>query len=284
MNIAVFSDTHGRVLLAFKLCRRWEEESGERLDLILQSGDLGAFPDLSRLDQATRRYAERDPTELGFSEHFVSPSRSVERVLSDLQADMVFVRGNHEDHVFLDKREQLVPRGQAIYPVDCYGRVFCIKGGAIYTHQVGEEALRILGLGRMEGDFSDPKHFQDEELERASDHGTGSCDVLLTHQPARDFVTKGSGSELIQLLVLETEPSYHLFGHISKPVFPKPYPDSQTIGVKVEDLEWQARETGSPLKTGAMGILRWHGPDRHQFELVDAPWMQEYTAHSSRYL
>jgi hypothetical protein len=66
MNIAVFADLHGRIRLCFMLCERWERESGEKIDLVLQAGDLGAFPDMSRLDKATIRHAEKDPTELGF--------------------------------------------------------------------------------------------------------------------------------------------------------------------------------------------------------------------------
>ena len=42
MNIAIFADLHGRILLAFKLCARWQKETGEQIDLILQAGDLGA--------------------------------------------------------------------------------------------------------------------------------------------------------------------------------------------------------------------------------------------------
>ena len=66
MNIAVFADVHGRILLAFKLCARWQRETGRRVDLILQAGDLGAFPDLARLDRATLKHAGDGPTELGF--------------------------------------------------------------------------------------------------------------------------------------------------------------------------------------------------------------------------
>ncbi len=70
MNIAVFADVHGRILLAFLLCARWEQETGQRIDLILQAGDLGAFPDSAALDKATRRFASADPTELGFMTDF----------------------------------------------------------------------------------------------------------------------------------------------------------------------------------------------------------------------
>jgi predicted phosphodiesterase len=71
MIIAVFSDVHGRVQLCFKLCARWQQETGEQIDLILQAGDLGAFFSESRLDKATRRYAQFDPSELGFLHGFV---------------------------------------------------------------------------------------------------------------------------------------------------------------------------------------------------------------------
>lgn len=74
MNIAIFADVHGRILLAFKLVGRFQQETGEKIDLILQCGDMGIFPDPTKLDKATIRHAESDETELGFSEHFVEPN------------------------------------------------------------------------------------------------------------------------------------------------------------------------------------------------------------------
>jgi hypothetical protein len=47
VNIAIFSDLHGRILLAFALCARWQRESGERIDLILQAGNF-SFSGLAR--------------------------------------------------------------------------------------------------------------------------------------------------------------------------------------------------------------------------------------------
>src|SRR5258705_13857011 len=105
MNIAVFADLHGRLLLAFQLCRRWQRETGETIVLILQAGDLGAFSAVERLDKATRRYAEHDPTELGFLEEFIRYDSAVDRVLAETTCPMIFVRGNHEDHVWLNELE-----------------------------------------------------------------------------------------------------------------------------------------------------------------------------------
>src|SRR5215472_2361742 len=92
MNIAVFADIHGRILLAFKLCARWEQETGERLDLILQAGDMGIFPEVSRLDKATIRFAEQDPTELGFMKNFVEYDDETAAVLAQTMCNLVFVR------------------------------------------------------------------------------------------------------------------------------------------------------------------------------------------------
>jgi hypothetical protein len=61
----IFGDLHGRILPAFCLAMAWEREHGIRLDGLLQVGDLGYFPDPSRLDKATARHAAHDPMELG---------------------------------------------------------------------------------------------------------------------------------------------------------------------------------------------------------------------------
>lgn len=50
VTIAIFADLHGRVELCFRLCARWERETGQRLDYILQAGDLGAFFDRNRYE------------------------------------------------------------------------------------------------------------------------------------------------------------------------------------------------------------------------------------------
>src|SRR5712692_7584778 len=106
MNIAVFADLHGRLLLAFQLCTRGQRETGETLDLSLQAGDLAAFPTPDRLDKATRTYAERDPTELGFMEHFLAYDSDVATMLPETIRPLLFVRGNHEEPGSVDDLEQ----------------------------------------------------------------------------------------------------------------------------------------------------------------------------------
>ena len=48
---------HGRVALMMTLARAWQRQTGHRLDAVLQVGDMGAFPDSTRLDCSTARFA-----------------------------------------------------------------------------------------------------------------------------------------------------------------------------------------------------------------------------------
>src|SRR5678815_415295 len=114
-HIAIFGDPHGHFRLLFECCRRWQLASGVHLDAILVCGDIGYFPDLTKLDKATKRFAERDPEELGIAEYFRLPQplrqdSLLEETLHGIPADLGTVRcdvicchGNHEDFEELAK-------------------------------------------------------------------------------------------------------------------------------------------------------------------------------------
>jgi len=71
LHFAVFGDIHGRIALMITMARLWEQQTGQRLAGILQVGDMGAFPDTARLDDATARMARDDDDELGFAKYCV---------------------------------------------------------------------------------------------------------------------------------------------------------------------------------------------------------------------
>ena len=72
-TVVVVGDTHGHLRLMFQLCRLWQLCHDQRLDAVLQCGDLGFFPYPGTVDGATRRYSRHDPEELAFSKYFESP-------------------------------------------------------------------------------------------------------------------------------------------------------------------------------------------------------------------
>jgi len=53
---------------------------------------------------------------------------------------------------------------------------------------------------------------------------------------------------------------------------------------KLTDVEWDDAKGGRVLKDGCLGILYWADRAEHTFEIVDQPWLREYTAYSWRFL
>lgn len=281
MNIAVFADLHGRIRLCFKLCARWQHETGKSIDLILQAGDLGAYPDTSRLDRATIKHARKDPTELGFSTDFATYRDEVAQDLSPTTCPMIFVRGNHEDHDWLDRLEKQTTN--PIFPVDVYQRIFCLKTGVPYTFQKDDERITVVGIGRLgalpgEQDATQHKYIQQYEMERLYNADNLHCDILLTHDTALDFVTLNYGMEEIRLVLNAEKPTYHFHGHVGGAPTHHTDANEYTQVIKLADLHWDRQHPDLRIEHGSMGILRWHSPNDHAFSLVEDEWLNEYTA------
>lgn len=286
MNIAVFADVHGRILLCFKLCARWEQETGEKLDLILQAGDLGAFPDEAALDKATIKHARSDPTELGFLNDFLHHQPETAAILAQTTCNLLFVRGNHEDHRWLDTLEE--GADGPIFPVDAYQRVYCLKTGVPFTFSRGEATITLLGIGRIalpvEASNLKPKHIQPSELERLARLEHAAPDILLTHDSAKDAIFPGSGMAEIRLILDRCQPRYHFFGHYGGPCRQGIDANGTTYFCKLADLIWDQTSRGRLLEPCAMGLLRWKNANEHSFEIIDQPWLKEYSAFGWRYV
>jgi hypothetical protein len=310
MNIAIFADLHGRIFLSFKLCARWQQETGEKIDLILQAGDMGIFPEKSRLDRATLKYSQIDPTELGFMHYFRQPQPEVQAVLDQLSCNLVFVRGNHEDHGWLDdlEREATGP----LFPVDAYKRLFCLKTGELYQFQTAgrAETLNILGIGRIgptatAEDPTEAKYIQPYEVEQlARVKSVSPVEVLLTHDKAaierstephhalpdyalqfpRMIHSDHLGMKEIREALHLYQPVYHFFGHIGGELHDFVDSNGLTHTYKLADLTWNRHDDQRDLQADSMGILRWKSSTDHSFEVIRAPWLKEYNAYSWQYL
>jgi hypothetical protein len=66
MTIGLLGDIHGRIKLALTGLLAWQSHMGRPFDLIVQVGDMGAFPTDMSIDSETRSYAALDPTERDF--------------------------------------------------------------------------------------------------------------------------------------------------------------------------------------------------------------------------
>src|SRR6187431_3132685 len=100
----VFGDLHGRILPAFRLARAFARDHRVRLAGLLQVGDLGYFPDPTRLDRATQRYAEDDELELGAALIARSSAAADAVFAADCVPEALwFTAGNHEDFEALEE-------------------------------------------------------------------------------------------------------------------------------------------------------------------------------------
>ena len=266
------------------LAARWQRETGQTVDLILQAGDLGCYPDAERLDKATIRHAERDPTELGFLNDFARSSPRIAALLADTTCPLVFVRGNHEDQRWLDARERGV--SGPIFSVDAYQRIWCLRTGVPYRFSRGAASIQIVGVGRIGAKDGDPDvrrsvYIQPEEARRLRMLGAADApDLLLTHDSARDEVTVGYGMHAIREFLDRWRPQYHIYGHTGKPCMLHADSNGVTSALKLSDLNW--RRDGA-LETGVMAHLRWDGPDNHELSVIDAAWLNEYSRYGWHY-
>ncbi len=236
---------------------------------MLQVGDLGVFPDRARLDRSTRRHVEQDPAGLGFLYDFMNHHGEMARFLEEVSCPLLFVRGNHEDHLWLDHWEQQAT--DPCYSIDVYKRLYCLKTGVPYTFCVGEEAMTILGIGRIGRPANSPRvkphYLQADEQGRLNQLPPISIDLLLTHDAGRDQIFLGSGIEGIESICERTRPLYHFFGHYGGPYRHWLDQKSLTHQYKMADFEHACQGSGIAIAAGAMGILRWSHRGCHSFAI-----------------
>ena len=61
MIIGFIGDVHGKVFHALAVAAMWQAVTDKRFDLLIQLGDLGAYPDPKKFDAAGQRYVTLDP-------------------------------------------------------------------------------------------------------------------------------------------------------------------------------------------------------------------------------
>jgi hypothetical protein len=270
----VFGDLHGRVLPAFRLAAAWAREHATAVAGILQVGDLGYFPDLSRLDRATRRHAQDDPLELGTL--LVSePSREADAAFAAeaVPEALWFTAGNHEDHEFLDA----LAHGDA-FPVDVYRRVWCVRDGRV-AQLPG--ALRVGALWGIDG--AAPvrrRHAPARGRIRAESAVRLACsafDVLLTHDGPRDAIVPDAGSQEILDVIRRVQPAFAFFGHYHGTGCRVEGEFGATQVFHLSGLE--LRQAGHQAEEGSVGILTWTG-GTGAFEYVDPAWLRSFSRHN----
>jgi hypothetical protein len=275
----VFGDLHGRILPAFHLALAWQRDHGERLAAMLQVGDLGFFPDVSRLDKATKRHADRDPLELG-AQLIAIRSREADAVFAaeDLPEALWFTPGNHEDYTSLDDLAHSSGCTHDDFPVDYYQRVRCIRDGHIVNLPGG---LRVGALWGIDDQAPNARRKVPQRgrisQRSATQLSYESFDVLLTHDSPRDAVFVNSGSDAITSVIELARPSFAFFGHYHGEGRLAECAFAPTKVFHLHGLE--LRERGGCAESNSVGVLRWDGKGG-RFAYVDPSWLRSFTRHN----
>lgn len=254
MKIALFSDIHGKILLPFKLVDLYQKETGSKIDFILQCGDMGAYPNIENLDKATIKHAQYDRDELGFHDDFTKINQEIKAFLDELNINMICVRGNHEDHDFLDHLEKENSQ-DSLFPIDIYERVFVCKSGFIQKLETENEVLNFVGIGRI-GDRkgrTEKRFIQDYERKEIKKllKTKDTFDILITHDKD-DSSQRGYGMAEIREVLDNVIFHYHFYGHTGEPFKEETDFNGITQSIKIKELEFN--DSGI-LEKGCMVIL-----------------------------
>ena len=169
MFICAAGDIHGALDRLYADVLAFEGTLAIRFDWVLHVGDFGIWPDLSRVDGATRRHGGAGDFPEWFSSNRAVPRRTV------------FIKGNHEDFVWLDSRNDAEVLPGLFYLAN--GQTFDLKADSA-------SVIRVGGIGGCYGpsDYDRPgdrlqgyakRHYTRDEVDRLS-AATG-IDILLTH-------------------------------------------------------------------------------------------------------
>jgi len=209
MIICVAGDIHGAMDRLYQDVLAFEASLDIRFDYVLQVGDFGVWPDPSRVDKATGRHdgAGDFPAWLRHNRRAPRPT--------------LFIKGNHEDFVWLDSRPDL-----EVLPGLSYVR----NGCAVDIRDPGAGAIRVGGVGGCYGpsDYqrrSDKlqgyakRHYTFDEVERLAN--SNDVDIMLTHDaPAgvrferhrrdKGYISEAAG---LDVLLARVQPRVCFFGH-----------------------------------------------------------------------
>ncbi len=266
-------DLHGRVLHALALIVTWQKRNGRRFDLLIQVGDMGAFPDMSNLERTANRHFATDPSQRDFV-RLMQADAGLAEALSSLGrfigTPVHFIRGNHEDFEWLEDLPRDPVSGTAT--VDRFGLLRYVPDGTLMTFG----GLRIAFLGGV-GERNDAAGIDRGTYEALLAREPGSIDVLVTHQGPYGSSTGFSGdihgSQMISQLIERIRPSYHVAGHAHVLSGPTRYGQTTYLGLDGIVAPTLYHPDARGFQPGSLGVLdTCHG----KLEPVADDWLAEF--------
>ena len=271
----VFGDLHGRVLPAFRLASYYARTFGVPLAGILQVGDLGYFPDLTKLDKATIRHAADDPLELGVQD-VIRPTDLAGSVFDEptCPPGLWFTAGNHEDFAEL-ARYSHGHANDPTFPVDHYCMVNVVQNGRVVELAGGLRVAAVWGVDGKEDtrrkNLPDAGYVSEKAVDRLLRE---PFDVLLCHDAPYNARRSGFGSKPLALLVELSQPAFAFHGHYKGEGARSAVGFGESAVYHLGGFELRGR--GQTAEAGSVGVLRW-ADGAGEFEYLDPDWLKTFT-------
>jgi len=271
--IGFIGDVHGQVFHAIAAVATWQARTGQRFDLLIQVGDLGAYPDPARMDAASRQYLAVEPAQADFSRLLRAEGKRAEtlRSLRGRVASAVhFIRGNHEDFAWL--RQLPVDLATTTAPVDPFDLFRYVPDGTLLERA----GFRIAFLGGADDQDAGEGAIDPTAHQSLLGLGPGKIDLLITHDApygiSVGYYGQTQGSRLITQLIERTQPTFHVAGHLALNG-PRFYGRTTFLCLDglVESRRWHPTARG--LAPGCLAVL-----DTAQASLspVMDPWLSTF--------
>lgn len=268
MLIGFVGDVHGRVFHMLAALATWQRRSGKQLDLIVQVGDMGAFPTSDRMDSATRSYMSLDPSEGDFA-RLLSPDVTTATQLTALRKEFLspvhFIHGNHDDVAWLKS----IPSGDHI---DASGFLRYVPDGTF----LDVSGVRVGFLGGEDSPGTDGDIAR-EPFQRLVDLGPNRVDVLVTHDAPYGLAVgrdgRLQGSKRISMLLARLQPRFHVAGHYHHLNGPRQEGVSTTVALSslVASARWKPGAVG--LQPGCLAVL---DTEAGQLTPIMDPWLSTF--------
>ena len=268
--------------------------NGMHLDGILEAGDLGFFPDVTKLDNATKRFARSDPEELDLPIISDDRNQCATTSCSDVRSTAIRLHwklsvATSSGVTAITKTTTRLRKSPSVSVLASRRFQPALLPAERRSYRRRRNDCRAIS-GAPEGDDverSDRSVLGRNVSHRAVQRLRGkSCDILLPHCAPRGIGSESDrfGSDLLRETVQEMQPVFQLYGHHSRPIPQATIGRTQCVWLNDTNFSKTRDATyNGPLEPGCMAIIRWRSEDDNELTVINDDWFRQTTGATWRH-
>jgi len=254
------------------LITMWQLHNRQKLDMIIQVGDFGAYPEPSE-ELRNDKFVKQDAAELDYSRLLKAEGKLADdiRYLRSRHVSRIhFIRGNHEDFDWLDSLGQST-EGLPGVSADPFELYHYVPDGTVWE----QGDTRIAFLGGIETPELRRKSIDPSAYGKLLRRAPGEVDILITHDAPYGVSTgyhgETQGSALISGLIQTIHPRYLIAGHYHHVIGPTAFGGTTYLGLNVlvhlrDDAEHRR------VRPGSMAVLN---TETNDLSVVTDDWLSD---------